>query len=42
MSSMFVIPICVATGIVGIFTYYICDETQCCNTFDKNEYNSEH
>ena len=41
MSSVFVIPICVATVVVGLITYYICSETKCCNSFDQKKYNSE-
>ena len=41
MSSLFFIPICVATVTVGFFLFYICGETDCCTTCDKKNYNSQ-
>lgn len=40
MSSVFFIPICVATVTVGFFGYYICWETDYCRC-DKDNYNYE-
>lgn len=40
MSSVFFIPICVATVTVGFFVFYICGETDYCRC-DKDNSNSD-
>lgn len=41
MSSVFVIPICVATVTLGLITCYICGETNYCSTCDQTNNNAE-